>query len=297
MDKETCHLEQSEFPQTHYIEIEPSMYHGIRFSVDGTEFNVLGRKENGIGTERLRKAILLAWPKWTSYFPLKCPPITIIDSDLGLGGGAVGPFTLAVYLKGDYDADSSKLIESILGWKPQKTGTDYIEDKFSDFEDPMQAYVNDQVVHELGHIFFLRGITDLKNEEDTWFSLGIGMVYDRLIWNELSDAPSPIFEAFHHVWKDKFANNSEIDQRLINPNTENDKKFELIRIQTYGHAKSAAYLSELRLRIGSNEFDVHVRAYLDRPIGSSIEYEQFLSYFSEIELKIVSEVESEFGVR
>lgn len=200
-------------------------------------------------------------------------------------------------MRGSYDEASASYLESILGWQVQPTGTAYIEKQFEKFDDPMQAYVNDQVAHELGHIFFLHGITDLKTETDTWFGLGLGMVYDRLVWSEISETPSPVFEAFDRVWKANFANNKEIDQRLINPNTERDEEFGLIRLQTYGHAKACAYLSELRRRIGPARFDAYVRTYLSRPIGSPIGYDDFLSSFSKDDLTIAQQLESEFVVR
>ena len=124
----------------------------------------------------------------------------------------------------------------------------------------------------MGHIFFLHGITDLKSDADTWFGLGLGLVYDRLVWGKLWETPSPVFEAYQKTWKERFANNPEIDQRLIDPKTNRDQDFGLVRLQVYDHAKAYAYLSELRNRIGPSAFDAYVRAYLSRPLGSSIEY-------------------------
>jgi len=127
--------------------------------------------------------------------------------------------------------------------------------------------------------------------------LGLGLLYDRLIWEEVSEIPSPVFKAFDRVWKNKFSKNLNIDQRLINPDITRDKEFGLVRLQTYGHAKAGAFLSELRSRIGSSKFDDYVKFYLARPEGSPIEYEGFLALFAEDDLKIVRMVESEFTVR
>jgi hypothetical protein len=290
-------LELSEFPVNNYVKIDPLHYEGAKFTLREATFSIFARKQNGIGIDRFYEGVKLAWPKWLSYFPLKTRPITIIETDWGLGGGSLGSFVLAVHLREKYDAESSAYLESVLGWPAQSTGTAYVEKQFASFDDPMQAYVTDQIVHELGHIFFLHGITELNNENNLWFGLGLGLVYDRLIWKEISEIPSPVFEAFDWIWKGRFANNTEIDQRLINPNTEKDKDFGLVRLQTYGHAKACAYLSELRIRIGANRFDDYVRSYLSKPIGAPIEYQDFLSLFSNADLAIVRKTESDFVIR
>ena len=297
MNDQLSFLESSEFPKNEFIEVDSSLYDGVRFLVKDTTFIVFVRKNSAIGIERFHKAINLAWPKWLSFFPIKSQPITILETDWGLGGGSLGPFILAIHLKDDYDEASAKYLESILDWPAQSTGSAYINKYYADFEDPLQAYVTDKIVHELGHIFFLHGITDLKNEDDVWFALGMGLVYDRLIWDEVSNIPSPTLKAYNHIWKTKFANNPEIDQCLINPNTDNDEKFGLVRLQIYSHARAHAYLSSLRIRIGKSKFDNYVKTYLSRPLGSPIEYDDFLTNFSNDDLKIVRHAESEFSVR
>lgn len=130
-----------------------------------------------------------------------------------------------------------------------------------------------------------------------WFSLGLGLLYDRLIWDQISDTPSPVFKAMDQIWREKFKTNSKIDQRLVNPNTENDEKFGLIRLQSYDHAKAYAFLAELCLNIGSGKFDTYVKSYLSRPIGSKIDYEEFLSTFSKVDLAVVRYLETKHIVR
>jgi hypothetical protein len=277
--------------------MDPSVYEGAHFVCGGTKFFVYGRKQAGIGMQRLAEAIELTWPRWISYFPVQTPPITVVETEWGLGGGSLGNFTVAIHLRGDYDEDSAKHLESILGWPAQSSGLAYIEHQFAGFQDPLQAYVNDQVAHELGHIFFLHGIGDVKQDAELWFGLGLGLVYDRQIWSEIAGAPSPVFVAFDRVWREKFSKNPQIDQRLINPDTKQDEKFGLIRLQTYGHAKALAYLTELRARIGAQRFDAYVKSYLARPLGSAIAYEDFLSLFSQPDLDTVRQLETEFSVR
>lgn len=297
MNDQLSILDSSHFPKNEFIEVDSSLYNGIQLIIKDTKFFVFVRKNSEIGIERFQKAINLAWPKWLSFFPIKSQPITILETDWGLGGGSLGPFILAIHLKGKYDDESAKYLESILGWSPESTGVDYINKYYPDFEDPIQAYVTDKIIHELGHIFFLNGITQLPNESDLWFSLGMGMVYDRIIWDEVSSTPSPGLKAYIHIWETKYASNPEIDQRLVNPNPNNDERFGLNRLQIYGHGKSYVYLSQLRSRIGSLKYDVYVKAYLAESSGSSINYNSFLKVFSKEDLHTVRKLETEFHVR
>jgi hypothetical protein len=290
-------LAQNEFPKLDAFELDPHLYDGARLVLGETVFFVFGRKKGAIGVHRLSQGIRLTWPKWTSRFAFNVPPITFIETDWGLGGGSLGSYTLAVHLRGEYDEASSRYLESILGWPRQRTGSAYIEQQFASFDDPMQAYVTDQVAHELGHVFFLHGIVDVKNEAEVWFGLGLGLVYDRLIWHEIFGVASPVFEAFSIVWKERFATNSVIDQRLVNPDITQDSEYGLVRLQTYGHAKAVAYLSSVRERLGPERFDEYVRSYLSKRLGATIGYDDFLESLSTDDMTIVRELETRFVVR
>ena|SRR5437868_8251344 len=81
-------IDPSEFPKLDIISIEPNYYDGVCFTLGETKFLVFGKKQNGIGIERFLKAIKLTWPIWFSFFSIKTPPITIVETDWGLGGGS-----------------------------------------------------------------------------------------------------------------------------------------------------------------------------------------------------------------
>lgn len=240
-------LQVSDFPKSEFLDISTEYYDGVGISKDGTDFLIFGKKKHGIGASRLSSAIEATWPLWTQFFSFQIPPITLIDTDWGLGGGSLGPFMIAVHLKGDYDEISANYLEAVLGWSQQKTGLDYVKESFKDFPDPLMAYVIDQVAHELGHIFFLHGITDLKKEEEIWFGLGLGMFYDRIVWSQLFEKPSPVFTSMHKTWKEKFDN--------------------------------------------------YVRSYLSRPIGSTIEYADFLTLFDETDKMKTQSLETQFKIK
>jgi hypothetical protein len=153
--------------------------------------------------------------------------------------------------------------------------------------------------HELGHLLFGFGRTvNPTKQDDWWFSLGLGIVYDRLVWQTFSKISSPLFDSLAAIWRNKFASRADIDQRLVNPDTSRDKSADhLIRMQTYGHGKSSVYLMKLRERIGQTRFDDVVKAYLMRPHGSIIEYDDFLTFFRSPEREIIRQLEDEFQVR
>ena len=190
-------IPQSDFPDTGWLEIDTSKYSGAMTKHSGVEFSLLARKHDGIGLDRLQHAVNLTWPKWFEKFPIKTPMITVVDADLPMGCGALRSFAVGVYLGArDFEKAQIDYMRTVLGWDPHPNATAYVERYYSEFEDPIQAYVNDHTNHALGHIFFLNGVSELAQSTDaiapdTWFALGIGMVYDNLIWNELFDKTSP----------------------------------------------------------------------------------------------------------
>jgi hypothetical protein len=278
----------NEVPAEALAHVDRRTYDASRIEVAGTTFYLLTRKKNGIEAGRFAKSLAVAWPKWLELFPAKIPTVTFIDYDMFIGGGSFSPIVLGVYFGGAIPEFASKFLKSVADWDPQPTTRAYIEKHYAHFPDPMQAYVDDLVTHELGHIFF---------GTDGWFALGLGLVYDRIVWNEFSQVESPIFGAVERVWKTKFAKRSDIDQRLINPDVRGDEKAGLIRVQTYSHGKAFAYLSELRGRLGAGRFDELVRAYLARPVDSKVDCEDFLTYLRPEEMDIVRAAETEFTVR
>lgn len=107
MSDELIPLKPNEFPQVTLPHAPSSLFQGAKFTLKNTNFYIIARKSGGKGIQRIHKAIKLAWPKWISYFPFRSDPITILETDWGLGGGSLGSFALAVHLKGDYDAESA----------------------------------------------------------------------------------------------------------------------------------------------------------------------------------------------
>ncbi len=189
-------------------------YEAARLELLGTSFLIVARQIGGPGKIRFAKAICLAWPKWRHLFFNRIEQISIIHSDQLLGGSPIGPNILGIHLGGAVPEKIANFIESMFGWQSQPTATDYVSKYYAIFEDPIQAYITDMVTHEFGHLFFGWGLTQLSEDSERWFALGLGLLYDRNIWNQISNQPSPLFSGILTMLQERFSRNPQIDQLL-----------------------------------------------------------------------------------
>ena len=152
------------------------------------------------------------------------------------------------------------------------------------------------VTHELGHLYFGFGVRSAKavEQSDLWFALGLGVLFDRQVWNEMRSYPSPLFAGTEDRWLNVYAVNPEINQRLIKPDTTNDAKFGLLRMQTYGHAKAWAFLRDLRKRVGSSEFDASALMLFRFEASATLEYADFREMLDQ---RNVADLERELSIR
>ena len=153
------------------------------------------------------------------------------------------------------------------------------------------------MVHELGHLVFGWGLTNAPtNKNDWWFSFGMGLLYDRLAWNEIYHISSPSFDKIVSTWSNHFSKMKDLDQRLISPNVTKDKNFSLQRLQTFGHGKSMIYLTAFRNRLGHEKFDKFTNQFIGK-FNQISDYDQFLELFSVEDKKEISILEKEFVIR
>lgn len=268
--------------------------------IGNTTFTII-EMENGFGKQRIIQAIRNSWKHFNSIFEYSPEHITIIeDSSAPMGGGAKEDFVFHIYTMEDIPIEVAPLIESMLGWSPQDSTANYILNEYSDFDDPIQAYVDDVVIHELAHAYLGYGKTKVNGVElDNWFALGLGIVYDRLIWNKLNNGKkSPIFFNTVQIWKNKYSRNQNIDQKLINPDISNDQRGGLVsRMQTYGHGKSYVFLRKLREQITPIVFDKIVNKFITKAPQPTISYDNFLLDIPAEYDDIIKNLEEEFQVR
>jgi hypothetical protein len=279
-----CNFEQIEFeglPSNLRDIVTKENYDSKTALVSGTRFFLLTRKKSVFVPEKFEVAIKKYWPQFATRFNLEVPPVSLIDIDSGLGGSPKGEYIVGVASSEVISRSFSETLSNVTGWIPKKSTKDYVVQYWGKFNDPFQAYIDDMVIHELGHVFFGYGFTKVKEPNQEWFSLGLGMVYDRLVWDTYHASKSPLFEEIDRVWRTKFADREDIDQKLINPDTSNDKAVGLDRLQIYGHGKSNAFLSELRNTIGESVFDDVVARFivLKNREKENICYESFINFF------------------
>lgn len=292
-------ISQERVPKNALSKIEASKYTFGSLQIKGTTFFILGRKQGGLGIERLRKAIELYWPMWYEKFPYSFPEISFIDAEQYIGAGPYegADNVLGINLGGEFTAEIQDIISRMLAWTPAPSAESYVLREYTLFQDPLQAYANDFVVHELGHSIFGWGVTKIPQGTDKWFALGLGIIYDREIYAKTEQIPSPLFTSIVSVWKNKFSLIKEIDQRLVSPNTSRDLEFGLIRLQTYSHGKAMVYLSALRNEINPVIFDAKVIEYLNKRQYQVITYDDFLTLFNENEIQIIRKLESQYLIR
>jgi len=240
---------------------------------------------------------------WTAFEELPKAKISkawIVDVDAAMGGGPLAPFAVGIYSTGQISAEMQTAISEATGWDTLPSTQAYIERYYAKFSDPMQAYVDDMVTHELGHLFFGFGLTTHSSPElyQAWFPLGLGILYDRLAWNRLyQQHESPMFQGLIDAYLQKYKDIAELDQRLVSPDLSQDKHFRLSRAQIYGHGKAFIYLSALRESLNAAEFDASISRYLSREAGAWIEYDDFVETLSLESKRKISKLEQDFVVR
>jgi hypothetical protein len=277
--------------------IKPGHYEVKVVKIGGSSFHLYARKFNGIGLAQMEKSLLKMWPLFLKNFKKAPSDIAIIDFNAAMGGGPLAPYVIGIFTSKKISKAHQDLIEQATGWPPQTSTSKYIASQYGAFQNPEEAYVDDMLVHELGHLFFGWGLTSApENKNDWWFSFGMGLIYDRLAWGQTYQNPSPLFEKITSKWKDDFSKKEEVDQRLISPDDSKDKSLGLQRLQTYGHGKSYAFLSRLREKLGPEKFDQAMNAFISKS-GQKADYEQFIEQFSESDRKEITALESEFKIR
>lgn len=125
----------------------------------------------------------------------------------------------------------------------------------------------------------------------------MGLLYDRIAWDEVYHAPSPLFENVIRKWTDDFSKRKEIDQRLINPDTSGDGRIGLQRLQTYGHGKAYKFLQAARGKIGAEKFDQKMNEFLFSDQIPTSDYNRFLQGFNTDDLSGIAVVERDFAIK
>lgn len=276
--------------------IDMSAYDFEELESGDTKILLFTRKIGGLNKEKIKKAVRFYWPRLARMLSVKTDEIAVVDYESPLGGGPLGNYAVGIYSSARINNELQTLVGQATGWAPRSSTKEYIDEHYSNFTDPEQAYIDDMVVHELGHTVFGFGKTQAPQEhDDWWFCFGLGLVYDRMLWKESQTKSSPLFDSPVEQWKNVFSQKARLDQRLIHPNTEKDREFGLSRFQVYGHGKAFVYLNALRQYIGPAEFDKIVCRYVSSP--RTITYDDFLGSIPDRFKDGIKSLEKEFQVR
>lgn len=155
-------------------------------------------------------------------------------------------------------------MQANLGWTPQPTSKAYVEANYPKSANQWEEYLFGTFAHEIGHLFFGFGSTREKvtSADDLWFSLGLGVIIDMDITNQLIGRKPQLEADIIKSWSDIYSKKPDIDQRLINPDKTNDAKYKFDRKKVFAHGKAAFYLERLREKVGQKAFDETVSRYL-----------------------------------
>lgn len=279
--------------------IQKDHYDIKSISLGETTFHLMGRKKDGIGLPTLESCLRKMWPHFAKHFRKAPVEAAIIDFDAPIGGGPLAPFIIGVFYSKDVSKDHQKVILESTGWLPQSSTSAYIAKNYSSFSNPEEAYVDDMLTHEFGHLFFGWGLTQVNAERpnDWWFSFGMGLIYDRIAWSDVYRLPSPLFDSVIATWINDFSKRQDVDQRLINPDTSADKANGLQRLQTYGHGKAYKYLLVLRDKVGAEIFDRTANVFISDELGRKADYDNFVKRLPVSVHHIVGASEKEFSIR
>lgn len=267
-------------------------------TVVDTSFHILGRKSGGLGLDRLEHSLLKMWPIFSKYFSEHPDEVAILDIEKPVGGGPLGDYIVGILFSKNLSDDYKSYVKKNLGWNEKKSTLGYVKKYYGSFKNPLQAYVDDMLVHAFGHIMFGWGLTtiDPQSDADVWFATGMGLVYDRLAWSEAYTKPSPFFSDLLQNYSTNFSKNPELDQKLVDPDLLHDEKHGLDRRNIFGKGKAFLYFSALRAKIGPENFDLITNSWLAKK-EKDLEYESFVSSMSSENEAITEELEKEFGIK
>lgn len=267
--------------------------------VAGTPFTIMSRKQGSyINLGALTKAVKLVWPQYVERFYSIPRHIFFIGLEGPLGGGSVGNNVLAIYDSKKISAELQSYLHHNSGFRYTSENTKgYMEEIYPESSQPVWNYTLDLVAHELGHLYFGFGETyeNARARHDPWLSLGLGLIYDQEFYRNIAGKQPQLVGFSTRRWREHFSKIKDIDQRLENPDTSNDEKYHLDRLQSFSHGKSSVVLGELRNRLGAKKFDQLVLRYIKGELGG-FGYANFRSGLKEV-YSDISEFEVEWGIR
>ena len=224
-------------------------------------------KQNGahLSAQLMQPLLAKVSKPFVARFGRATDHLVLVDSDWdAISGGLLGSNVLAFFAQSVISPEQQSHFKDSFGWEPRGSTSAYVAELYKHARDPWDAYMTGMLAHEFAHLYFGFGHTSerIVDLHELWFSLGLGLLYDEIITNELLGRRDAFFQAVETNWRTQFANNKSIDQRLVKPDTSKDQAFRLSRAHVYAHGKALAVLRALRERVGADAFDRAVVNYL-----------------------------------
>jgi len=263
-----------------------------QFNFQNTHFELLTPTKNPhIESKHWEVSVKLIWKEFIDRFGSPTNHLVFLDLEGPISGGPLGENVLGIFATEKVIPAIQEDMKANLGWSPKTTTRDYVEANYPASKNKWEEYLFGTFSHEIGHLFFGFGLTRQRvgNADDLWFSLGLGMVYDMEITEKLIGRKPQLELDIIKSWLTNYANNQNIDQRLVGPNKTEDKKYPFDRKKAFAHGKAAYYLDKVREKIGKSKFDKAVLEYLSSCGKCEAGYEDFKKYLGHS--KLLSELE------
>lgn len=263
-----------------------------QFNFSNTHFELISPIKNAhIESRHWEASVIKIWKEFTDRFGIPTDHLVFLDLEGPISGGPLGENVLGIFATEKMNPAVQEDMKANLGWSPLTSTKAYVEANYPASKNQWEEYLFGTFSHEIGHLFFGFGLTRqrVSNADDLWFSLGLGMLYDMEVTEKLVGRKPQLELDIIKSWETKYATIPNLDQRLVNPDKTEDKKYPFDRKKVFAHGKAAFYLEKVREKVGKPQFDSAVLEYLRKCGQCEVGYEDFKKYLGNS--KIVTELE------
>jgi hypothetical protein len=272
---------------------DSSYYGKVESNIMQTDFQIIYSKITGLLEPKMViKIITKSWPLFLKQFPKPTDCVVLFENPHSiLGAGPYGTNVLGFNIMESIPEKTGEVLAFLFNIPKCSSTKEFVENFYIKYKNPWIEYMTNLIIHELGHLFFGFGITVERHpySHDYWFSLALGMIYDREINKQLTGNYPHIIEYMVDTWKSNYKNRTDIDQKLIQPDLSNDKQAGMNsfhRTQYFAHGKGFYVLNQIREVIGPRTFDQEVVKYLEYGLKNNDGYisfrKQLLERFEEL---------------
>lgn len=272
---------------------DTTYYGKVQSNIMQTDFQIIYSKITALlEPKTVIKIISKSWPLFLKQFPKPTDYVVLFENPYSiLGAGPYGTNVFGFNIMQNIPEKTAEAVASLFKISKCSSTKEFVNNFYMTYKEPWREYLTNLTVHELGHLFFGFGTTVERHpySHDYWFSLALGMIYDREINKQLTGNYPHIIEYMVDTWYNEYKNRTDIDQKLIQPDLSNDRQAGINsfhRTQYFAHGKGFYVLNEIRKVIGPRTFDKEVVKYLENGIKNNDGYisfrKQLLEHYKEL---------------